>query len=151
MVIGNLCAGCVSEQRIHGVLPVAEICALDTVEGFRKIEKTMLRGEAEDTQGAGDGETFAPGGEYAVPIVHQEQISVEFGGKRDGIFFAWVEVSQRSIWVGICGCAHLHPRWGIGNPEANQRRRIVQLVAHYRRQNDLFKEGWKDVDVPDQD
>jgi len=75
---------------------------------------------------------------------------VQFDGKRDGILFARVKVPQRSIPVGICASAHFHPRWGMHNPVPDQRRRIVPLVANDRRQDRLFKQSWKNVDMPDQ-
>jgi hypothetical protein len=62
-----------------------------------------LSGETEDTQRAGDGQSFAPCGEYSFPIVHQNQIGVKFDGKRDSILFARVEVPQRNISLEILG------------------------------------------------
>ena len=83
-----------------------------------------MSGKTEDTQRAGDGQSFAPRGEYSFPIVHQNQIGVMFDGKRDSILFARVKVLQRNIPLEILGCAHLHPGRGIGNPVSNQKRSI---------------------------
>ena len=73
------------------------------------------------TQGSRHPATFAPGDEDAVPIVHQDQIGVEFDGESNGVFLTRIEFFHCGI-MGMRDRVYLYPCRRIGNPLLHRRR-----------------------------
>ena len=120
------------EERIHDVLTVAEICPFDPVESVGEIEKALLCSEAENTQSTGRSESPASGCGYTLPVVHQDQVGVKFEGKRDGIFLACVEITQRGVGAEIGDRAHFDPGRRTGDPGPDEGGCRSQLFADDR-------------------
>ena len=98
-----------------------ETGTFDAVEDLGKTEKAMRGGHGENTQRSRHPETFAQGDEDAVPIVHQDQIGVEFDGESNGVFLTCIEFCHRGI-VGMRGRVYLCPCRRVGNPLLHRRR-----------------------------
>ena len=88
----------------------------------------------------------------AAPVIHEQQIGVERGGKRNSLCFTGAELLYRGLGEVQC-LVHVHPRGRIGNPVAHRKWcvRIGQLVFHSGWQDYFCKQRGKDFDMPDQD
>ena len=84
-----------------------EICALDTFEGIGEVMKISLGGHGKDTESPRYPESLSPGGEYAFPVIDEEQISVEFHSESDSVCFASVDFLHGKI-AGMTGLAYFH-------------------------------------------
>jgi len=89
-------------------LLVVKTRPFDTFEGFGKIDETMVGGHGKNAKGARNPELFAPGDRDAVPIVHQNQVRVEFDSEGDSIFLASVECFHGRI-MDMSGLMRFHP------------------------------------------
>ena len=85
-----------------------EARALDTFEGLGEIEKTLRGGHGKNTEGSRHPETFAPGDEDAVTIIHQDQVGVKFDGESNGVFLTRIELFHSGV-VDMRGLVYLRP------------------------------------------
>ena len=86
----------VVQQLIHGFLSVMKTGLLNTFEGLRQINKASYCRHGKYAEGARDPKPLAPGDKGAFPIVHQDQVGVEFDSESDHVFLARVEFVKRS-------------------------------------------------------
>ncbi len=111
-----------------------EVGLFDAGESLSQIEETGVGGGFQHADGSGDAELALDGGATASYFIDEQQVGVELGNRFD------------------CGGRALNePRGKRGGKVANGVRtiRLPQFHRDFRRDDNLFEEFGKHVDVPD--
>lgn len=111
---------------------------LDPFKGLGEINKATLCSKEKYAERTRDTKTFAPGDEYSITIIHENQVGAEFDGQRDHSFLARVEFFKRGIPgntnVDVLGQNQVVDGAGVGDdhlhPLESKALQILYIAAH---------------------